>query len=71
MNTLPLGTGAFILYVNVLRTIMDDEQSVPSFTTVKRITNQGNSLTLVVTKECALVGLNRGDTVEVTVRKKQ
>lgn len=38
-------------------------------TTTKKVVQQGNSLCVNVTKECDLIGAERGDLVEVTIKK--
>lgn len=40
-------------------------------TTTKQVRQHGNSLTVNVTKECGILGVGRGDTVEVTIEKKE
>ena len=39
-------------------------------TTTKPITRQGNCLAINVSKECKILGVDRGDIVEVTIEKK-
>lgn len=38
-------------------------------TTVKKITRGGNALNLSITKEAEALGLDRGDWVEITIKK--
>lgn len=38
-------------------------------TTTKPITRQGNCLAINVSKECKILGVERGDIVEVTIEK--
>ena len=51
---------------------MDDEQ-IPDLTgfipMIKRVACQGNSLVLNVTKECRAVGIERGETVIVYIKR--
>ena len=40
-------------------------------TATKKVVQQGNSLTVNITKECDMIGVSRGDLVEVTIEKKE
>lgn len=40
-------------------------------TATKKVVQQGNSLCVNVTKECDLIGAERGELVEVTIEKKE
>lgn len=40
-----------------------------SLTTTKMVTKNGTSLTINITKEIKQLGLERGDFIEVTIRK--
>ena len=39
-------------------------------TVTKQVRQHGNSLTVNITKECNMIGVGRGDLVEVTIEKK-
>ena len=49
----------------------ENEASVPEWTGTERISSQGNSLSVTITKACKIMGLGRGDIVEVTIRRKE
>lgn len=49
----------------------ENEARVPEWTGTERISSQGNSLSVSITKACRLMGLGKGDVVEVTIRKKE
>lgn len=38
-------------------------------TATKQVRQHGNSLTVNITKECDMIGVGRGDLVEVTIKK--
>lgn len=38
-------------------------------TATKQVRQHGNSLTVNITKECDMIGVSRGDLVEVTIKK--
>lgn len=40
-------------------------------TSTKQVRQHGNSLTVNITKECDMIGAERGDLVEVTIEKKE
>lgn len=40
-------------------------------TATKQVRQHGNSLTVNITKECGMIGVGRGDLVEVTIEKKE
>lgn len=48
----------------------DDERTHDSWTCDKRIGTQGHSLVITITEGCRLMGLDKGDVVEVTIRRK-
>lgn len=47
-----------------------DSRRPESMTATKQIRVQGNALVVFITTEAGLMGLGRGDVVEVTIRKK-
>ena len=40
-------------------------------TATKKIRMQGNSLVVFVSEECKMIGVERGDIVDVTIEKKE
>ena len=49
----------------------DEPEPIIEWTGTKKIGQQGTSLVLAVTEACRILGLEKGDTVEVTVRRKR
>ena len=47
-----------------------EEERITEWTGTERISSQGNSLSVSITKACRLMGLGKGDVVEVTIRRK-
>lgn len=43
--------------------------NMDKITTTKPITRQGNCLAINVSRECKMLGIDRGDIVEVTIKK--
>lgn len=58
---------------NVVRdfTEEEEEERIDEWTGTKRISSQGNSLNLAVTDACRILGLGRGDVVEITIKRKE
>lgn len=48
-----------------------EEERINEWTGTERISSQGNSLSVTITKACKIMGLGRGDVVEVTIRRKE
>ena len=48
----------------------DAEERIDEWTGIKKIGLHGSSLTVAITEGCRLMGLGRGDVVEVTIRRK-
>lgn len=48
----------------------EQEERITEWTGTERISSQGNSLSVSITKACRLMGLGKGDVVEVTIRRK-
>lgn len=48
----------------------EPEERINEWTGTERISSQGNSLSVTITKACKIMGLGRGDVVEVTIRRK-
>lgn len=49
----------------------DAEERIDEWSGTKRISSQGNSLNVSITEACRIMGLGRGDVVEVTIRRKR
>ena len=49
----------------------EEEERIDEWTGTKRISSQGNSLNLAVTDACRILGLRRGDVVEITIKRKE
>lgn len=49
----------------------ESEERITEWTGTKKIGIHGTSLTVAVTEACRMLGLERGDIVEVTVRRKE
>ena len=47
-----------------------EDAKIDEWTGTKRVSSQGNSLNVTVTDACRILGLERGDVVEVTIRRK-
>ena len=48
----------------------DTEERIDAWTGIKKIGLHGSSLTVAITEGCRLMGLGKGDVVEVTIRRK-
>ena len=48
----------------------DAEERIDEWTGTKKIGLHGTSLSVAITEGCRLLGLDRGDVVEVTIRRK-
>lgn len=48
-----------------------EDAQISEWTGTKRISSQGNSLNLAVTDACRILGLRRGDVVEITIKRKE
>ena len=46
------------------------DAEIPEWTGIKKIGLHGSSLTVAITEGCRLMGLGKGDVVEVTIRRK-
>lgn len=55
---------------NVVRDFTEEEERIDEWTGTKRISSQGNSLNVTVTDACRILGLGKGDVVEITIRRK-
>lgn len=44
---------------------------INSIRTTKEVKRQGNSVVLIITEESKMLGVDRGDIVEVTIEKKE
>lgn len=49
----------------------EEEDRIDEWTGTKMISSQGNSLSVSITEACRIMGLGRGDVVEVTIRRKR
>ena len=47
------------------------EQIMDKITATKKVRMQGNSLVVFVSEECKMIGVERGDIVDVTIEKKE
>lgn len=60
---------------NVVRDFTEEEEEkeerIEEWTGTKRISSQGNSLNLAITDACRILGLGRGDVVEITIKRKE
>lgn len=54
----------------IIRDFTEPEERITEWTGTERISSQGNSLSVSITKACRLMGLDKGDVVEVTIRRK-
>ena len=48
----------------------EEEERIDEWTGIKKIGLHGSSLTVAITEGCRLMGLGKGDVVEVTIRRK-
>lgn len=49
----------------------EEEDRIDEWSGTKRISSQGNSLSVSITEACRIMGLRKGDVVEVTIRRKE
>ena len=49
----------------------DEPEPVTEWTGTKKVGLSGTSLTVAITEACRILGLERGDVVEVTIRRKE
>lgn len=49
----------------------EPEERVTEWTGTKKVGLHGSSLTVAITEACRILGLERGDVVEVTIRRKE
>lgn len=47
-----------------------EDAKIDEWTATKKIGLQGTSLSVAITEGCRILGLERGDIVEVTIRRK-
>ncbi len=47
-----------------------EDAKIPEWTGTKKIGLHGTSLSVAITEGCRILGLDRGDVVEVTIRRK-
>lgn len=48
----------------------DTEERIDEWTGTKKVGVSGTSMTVAITEACRILGLERGDVVEVTIRRK-